>query len=173
MLRLLLAGIVTAGVLQSPQAPTVYPSPRLAAIAFAVANGFEIPRTNLVVANEVETGMTNDVPKTANDRARSLPVEVTLRDSQAVAKFLGPDVKTAPVAQLRECPQRNCFNPTKSWVLLVDDLKNDGTGVYIKLYAPMTDAGVRGVLLHAIVDTAKSGSGWIATKFTFGPKNPG
>ena len=172
MLRLLIPGIVTAVVLQSAQVPKVYPSPRLAAIAFAVANGFEIPRANLIVANEVETGMTNDVPKSANDRARTLPVEVTLRDSQALAKFLGPDVKTAPVAEIRQCPQRNCFNPTKSWVLLVDDLKNDGAGVYIKLYAPMTEAGGRGVLVHAIVETAKSGSGWVATRFTSGPKHP-
>jgi hypothetical protein len=170
---LLIPAILTAVVLQSQSTPKIYPSPRLAAIAFAVANGFEIPRANLIVANEVETGMTNDVPRTANDRARSLPVEVTLRDSQAVARFLGLDVKTAPVSEIRECPQRLCFNPTKSWVLLVDELKNDGTGVYIKLYAPMTEAGGRGVLFHAIVDTARSGSGWVATKFTFGPKNPG
>ena len=74
-------------------APTVFPSPRLAAIAFAVTHGFEIPRVNLIVANEIETGQVNHGRGSPNDRARSLPVEQGMRDSQAIARFLGPDVK--------------------------------------------------------------------------------
>jgi hypothetical protein len=150
-------------------ASEVFPSPRLAAVAYAVAHGFEIPRTNIVLANEIETGQFSHGRGSPNDRARSLPVGESLRDSRAVAAMLGPGVRTAPVAEIVSCPERRCFASTKAHALLVDDLKDDSTGVYIKLYSPGTGAGDRGTLLHAIVNTAKTPTGWTATGFSTGP----
>ena len=99
---------------QSP--PTVYPSPRLAAVDYAISHGFEIPRTNV------------------------------------------------------SCPERRCFASTKAHALLVDDLKDDDTGIYIKLYSPGTGADDRGTLVQAIVNTAKAPGGWTATGFTRVPQ---
>ena len=162
-----LAGF-TQTLAQSP--PTVYPSPRLAAVAYAVAHGFDIPRSNVILANEIETGQFNHGRGSPNDRARSLPVEESLRDSRAVAALLGPNVKTAPVAEIVSCPARNCFASTKAHALLVDDLKDDSTGIYIKLYSPGTKVGDHGTLLQAIVNTAKAPTGWTATGFTVAPQ---
>jgi hypothetical protein len=150
--------------------PAVYPSPRLAAVAYAVAHGFEIPRTNIILANEIETGQFNHGRGSPNDRARSLPVAEAARDSRAVAALLGPNVQTAPVAQIVSCPERNCFASTKAHALLVDDLKDDSTGVQIKLYSPGTGTSDRGALVQAIVNTAKAPTGWTATGFTLAPQ---
>jgi hypothetical protein len=162
--------VASAGLVPAlAQSPTVFPSPRLAAVAWAVANGFEIPRTNIILANEIETGQVNHGRGSPNDRARSLPLEESLRDSRAVAALLGPGVKTGPVAEIVSCPERRCFASTTAHALLVDDLKDDSTGVYIKLYSPGTQPGDRGTLLHAIVNTARVPAGWSATGFTTGP----
>jgi hypothetical protein len=163
--------VAFAGLAQAlaQSAPTVFPSPRLAAVAYAVAHGFEIPRTNVILANEIETGQINHGRGSPNDRARSLPVEESLRDSRAVAALLGPNARTAPVAQIVSCPERRCFASTTAHALLVDDLKDDSTGVGIKLYSPGTGAGDRGTLIQAVVNTAKAPTGWTATGFTMGP----
>lgn len=53
--RVMIVAVFLLATPQQPEPQAVFPSPRLAAVAFTVAHGFEIPRTNLVVANDIET----------------------------------------------------------------------------------------------------------------------
>jgi hypothetical protein len=148
---------------------SVFPSPRLAAVDYAIRNGFEIPQGNLVVANEVTFGGISDVPRAAFDRRTMLPLEETLRDAEAIARLLGADVKTGWAKDLVLCPERRCYASTTTSVFVIEELAN-GPGVYMKLYAPATGTGDRATLNHASVKTEQRGSGWFATGYEFAPK---
>jgi len=165
VLRLVIAGVFFAVIGQSPQAPTVYPSPRLAAVAFAIRNGYNIPRTNVAVANEVTYGGINDVKRLPTDRRTTLPLEETLRDAEALAKLLGPDVKTGWARELLACPRNSseCTLTTGVSVFVVEELPNNEMGVNMKFYAP----GKR--MCMAGVEVQRQPSGWIATKFYAAP----
>src|SRR5436190_19191050 len=159
---MLVAMLLWAGQSPTPtSAPTVYPSPRLAAVAFAIRNGYNIPRTDVVVANEPTYGGTNDVPRLPTDRRTKLPREETMKDAEAIAKLLGPEVRTGWARELLQCPRssNNCTLTTNVAVFVVEELPNNETVSMLKFYA----AGKS--LYWAQVDTQKTEAGWIATRF--------
>jgi hypothetical protein len=151
----------------TPVQPRVYPSPRLAAVAFAIQNGFKLPRANLIVANEVAHGDTVDVPRLPTDRRTTLPLEETLRDAEAIATLLGPGVKTGWAKDLLRCSTKSwgsCVASTSASVLAVDEPPNNEMAVRVKFYAP----GAR--IYYATVEIQKQASGWVATRFSTEPK---
>ena len=88
--------------LQSPQAPAIpaapSPYPRVAAVQFALQNGWQFPKTNVIVAIEAFFGAVDGHPdrKSINDQEK---------EALEIAKLLGPDVKTARAVQKLDCPQ--------------------------------------------------------------------
>jgi hypothetical protein len=160
--RLALVGLATA-IVQGTM-PAQSSSPRMAAVEFALRNGFDIPRANLVVALEVRYGGVSDIPRTATDRSTTLPPEVVLRDAREIAALLGPDVTVKSALPLVLCPQRRCYAAADVPVLVVDELKNDEPGIYVKLYLP-AQAEAQALLRHAIVDVEQTPAGWTATRF--------
>jgi hypothetical protein len=166
-LAMVVATLLWAGQSPTPKpTPTIYPSPRLAAVAFAIANGYNIPRTNVVVANEPTYGGTNDVPRLPTDRRTKLPQEETMKDAEAIAKLLGPNVKTGWARELLQCPRssNNCTLTTSVAVFVIEELPNNETVSMLKFYT----AGKS--LYWAGVDTHKTEAGWIATRFVSGPR---
>jgi hypothetical protein len=166
-LAMFLATLLWTGQSPTPKpTPTVYPSPRLAAVAFAIENGYNIPRTNVVVANEPTYGGTNDVPRLPTDRRTKLPQEETIKDAEAIAKLLGPEVRTGWARELLQCPRssNNCTLTTGVAVLVIEELPNNETVSMLKFYTPGKS------LYWAQVDTQKTAAGWIATRFASGPR---
>jgi hypothetical protein len=164
--RVMIAAVLFSMFGQSAPVPAVHPSPRLAAVAFAIQNGYNLPRTNMVVANEVTYGGTSDVPRLRTDRRTTLPVEETMRDAQALAKLLGPEVKTGWARELLDCPRNSnlCKLKTSVSVLVVEELANNETGVLMKFYAPDQP------IYMALVETQKQSSGWTAKEFSVRPR---
>lgn len=159
--------IASFGLGQEVEAPS--PSPRLAAVVFAMNHGFEIPRQQLVVANEVIFNKIFDSPRESDDRATKLPAEQTMADSAAIARLLGPSVRTGSAPSLVSCVKSACYSTTDAYVLVVDELKNRDPGINIRLYWPASARDGRYMLSAAVVETARSGNGWVGTRFTIGP----
>ena len=154
---------------ESPGQAPVFRSPRLAAVAFAIKNGFEIPRANLVVAHEIDFGAVRDTPRVPTDRRDTLSRDEILRDAADIAQLLGPGVTTSATDTLVTCTPRPCFASGTKIVLGVDELKNAETGVLIRLFTPATTTD-RPAMTQAIVDTAREPAGWSATRFTRPPQ---
>lgn len=56
MARCLMLSMLLSVPLQGLEAGSISTPPRLAAVAFAIKNGFDMPRSNLVVATETTLG---------------------------------------------------------------------------------------------------------------------
>jgi hypothetical protein len=160
--------MVAFGFGQTAQAPAS--SPRMAAVAFAASHGFEIPRHHLVVATEVTFNEHFDTPRERGDRATTLSAEQMRADTSNIARFLGPDITTGSASGAVRCEKSRCYATSDEYVLAVDELKNSDPGVYIRLYWPSSAQGGRYMLSHVVVETTRSGDGWVGTRFTFGPK---
>jgi len=105
------------------------------------------------------------VPVQPNDRSTKLPVEQTVADSAQVAALLGPRVRTAWANTVLTCPPRQsqpCYTSTDADVLLVEEIKNNDSGLAIKFF-PAGGAGQR--MSITLVEISKRGDGWIATGF--------
>lgn len=165
---LVAAGLAHLEAEPAGQTP-VFRSPRLAAVAFAIKNGFEIPRANLVVAHEIDFGALRDRPRVPTDRRDTLSRDEILRDAADIAQLLGPGVTTSATTTLVTCTPRPCFASGATIVLGVDELKNNETAVLIRLFTPSTTTE-RAAMTQAAVDTSRQQAGWIATRFTRPPQ---
>ena len=150
--------------LQTPQAPPATPGapspyPRVAAVQFALKNGWEFPKTNVVVANEAFFGAVDGHP----DRKSIADQE---KEALEIAKLLGPDVKTAWAVQKLDCPQgpgrRPCYAKDIS-VVVVGGLYVDQPSSGIQVYSP------GGTMKHAVIELEKRETGWVGTRYSLGP----
>ena len=165
--------LVVPGFFQGRGTGEVARTPRLAAVRFALANDFEIPRAGVVVAAEAgfERGKARQTTRSASDLSQ---------EAQEIARLVGGQAVVGRASELLTCPATStCVASSNKIVLVVEDpYPEDGRGIhpggpdiYIKLFFPATP-GNPSSLQHAVVITAPQAGGWVATGYDprFPPK---
>jgi hypothetical protein len=135
---------------------------RVAALRYAMANGFEIPADAIVV---VETATEPNQPRPPATRE-----EFRSADARALARELGESARTAAAKDAVACKQRFCHSLTATPVVVASDpeLGKDGeTTVLVRVIGPAAD----GVSVHtqAVIVVKRAGDGWVGEKFRLGP----
>jgi hypothetical protein len=141
-------------------------SARVAAVRFALDNGWKIPDENLVVA--VESQFNNVV-----DGAIVNSAEVDrLRDASAIARLIGPAVTTGAAAQMLTCRQHKCVPAAGRGVAVISEPEATGKGIAvigIQVYLPSSDPKFDGLLLTGVIELEQRGAGWVGARNRAGP----
>lgn len=175
MMRLLMVSALLASSLFPQSEPPQHPitSQRTAAVRFAIENGFEIPRTNIVVALEtlIQGGRFRSTTLFSSQERG--------RDAEELARLVGPTVRTVRAQDVLSCPESRCYASTNLSVLAVEGPFTDppgtphgseSTGIYIKVYSPERSDS-RAKLYNCVVDTERRGSDWFGTRFRVAPNS--
>lgn len=159
--------VQTSGFTQSRQ-PSML---RAAAVSFALQNGLEVPRREVVVAVETRiAGGRFEMSKTSS-------FEQLEREAQEIAKLLGPEARTGRAQEYLQCPQNRCYAATNMTVVVVgapatgSDIRrviDAEASIYISVYSPAKPGG-RATLDQAIVETSQTSAGWTGTRFSLEP----
>jgi hypothetical protein len=156
----LFAGFATA------EAQAAAPSARVAALQFAVANGFSVDRSNTVVVREADYMRAHGSANRSTEEERS-------RDALAMARALGPAVSVAAARDVLECQRNYCAAAGTKAVLTVDEPGNaeGGMGVLVQVYSPSQNLALhpRGTSTLMIVLVRQQGNGWVGEKALAGP----
>lgn len=157
LLIALIAGLMQTPQVPQPVAPVPSSYPRVAAVRFAIQNGWKFPKTDVVVAIDAFFGAVDGHPdkKSVDDQEK---------EALEIAKLLGPDVKTAWATQRLDC-QKSGRPPCSARdvsVIIVGGLYVDQPSSYIQDYSP-------GTLTHAVVELEKRDDGWVGTRYKLGP----
>src|SRR5262245_44009247 len=109
--------------------------PRLAAVRFAIENGWKLPKTNIVVVVETHLGAIDGRPVPQSDAQR-------LEETELIAKLLGPGAKTGAAKDYLSCRGSICSTSTDAYVLVVNGLYQGETDVLINLHTPPSRTGL-------------------------------
>jgi hypothetical protein len=148
----------------SPTIPAPSPFSRVAAARFAMQNGWQFPKTKLVVAIDAFFGAVDGHP------VRQSIVDQE-KEALEIAKLLGPDVKTAFARSLLDCPNgRNPCYAKDVAVFVVSGMWEGNTpGAYVQLYLPGSKPGDPSTMTHAAIDLERRDGGWVGARYSLGP----
>jgi hypothetical protein len=149
----------------SPVIPEPSPYSRVAAVRFALQNGWPFPKTNLVVAIDAFFGAVDGTP------VRQSVVDEE-KEALEIAKLLNPNVKTARAASRLDCPtgRQPCY-ATDVTVLVVSGLWEGNTpGANIDMYSPGgARSGDPSSMTLAVIDLEHRDAGRVGTRYRLGP----
>jgi hypothetical protein len=135
---------------------------RVAALRFAMANGFQIP-PGVTVAREtfVDSG-----------RPRPSPTRPDLRerDAQALAAEITPAARVGSAAPLVSCTRHVCWGATAERLLVVSDPEatpQQKAVVGLTLYS--RDSSGADIVSGAVVLLERVEGGWVGVSYTVGP----
>lgn len=146
-----------------PQTQSVEPShsARVAAVRFAIQNGWKFPSTNVVVSVVFDRGVMHGRP-VSNNQGRA---------NAEIAKLLGPDVKAEFPNKYLDCATDRgpCWAKGEVSVLEIGEMLTDSTDVLLTFYAASAKPGEPSSSTSAIIEMEKRGSGWVGTRYKMGP----
>ena len=139
------------------------PSARLAAVQFAIANGWHLPKTNLVVALDTTLGAVDGRPIKISDEQQAA-------EASAIARLLGSEVKTGWATDYLDCPSRGVCFPKSTPVLVVNGLFEGENDILVRLYIPAEAPGQPIALTSAIIDVETRDTGWTGVRYRQAPE---
>lgn len=139
--------------------------PRVAAVRYAIANGWNLAEPNIIVILESTLGAIS---------GRAVPQTEAQRDQEAaeIAKHLGPTARTGRAREYLDCPSPGiCFTApgVTSKVLVVNGLFQGHDDILIRLYIPPTLNNGRDAMSKAIVDLERRGNAWAGLRYAEAP----
>jgi len=154
--------VVISAALQAQKPPVIpEPSPysRVAAARFAIQNGWQFPKTNIVVAIDAFFGAVDGHPV-----RQSIADEE--KEALEIAKLLGPDVKTARAASVLDCPTGRgrppCYAKDVTVVIVGGLWEGNTPGSGVQMHSP-------GSMTQAVIDLERRDGGWVGTRYRLGP----
>jgi hypothetical protein len=153
--------VVISAALHAAQRPPVIPEPspysRVAAARFAIQNGWQFPKINIVVAIDAFFGAVDGTPV-----RQSIADEE--KEALEIAKLLGPDVKTARARSILDCPtgRSPCYAKDVTVVIVGGLWEGNTPGSGIQMHEP-------GSMTHAVIDLERRDGGWVGTRHRLGP----
>jgi hypothetical protein len=145
-------------IVASSSVQSTVSSARVAAVRFALAQGWQLPTTNAVVALETTFGWPDGTPVKQS-------AEETAREAAEIAKLLGPSVRTGRAGDHVLCPERRCYAANDVWVIIVDGLAAGEIDIRIRVFAPDAVRNQPSTLTSAVIDLERRENGWIGTRY--------
>ena len=135
---------------------------RVAALRFAIANGFAIP-AGVTIARET-------VVDSARPRPAPTRMDLRDRDAQALGAEFTPAARMGSIATTVTCKRLVCWGSTATPVLIVSDPEPTPqlkAVVGLTLYS--RDSSGADLVSGAVVLLEKREGGWVGVSFTVGP----
>jgi hypothetical protein len=147
-------------------AQAIAPSPRVAAVQYALANGLQLDASRTVVIAETNY-MRQHAPKESTSASQRSS------DAQAIARLIGVSVQVAAAKDVLECVRNYCAASDLQSVLTVDEpgAAEGGQGVLLQVYSPSQTPSTtsRGTTTLMVVKVRREGTGWIGVDKLAGP----
>lgn len=134
---------------------------RVAAVRYAIEHGLEIPRSNIVVAEDTLYAM----PHPPSSR---MTAELASSEARDIAKVLGQGVRTGRASEFLQCPKWRCELTTGTSLLLVNEPDEENT-ILIRAYSPPERPDALVMLAQVIVHLQEREHGWVAVAHSMGP----
>ena len=143
------------------------PSARVAAVHFAIAQGWKFPKTNIIVAEETDLGVMH-----GRSIGRS-PAEQK-RYSEEIARIIGPEVKVARAVgkflEGRGATGPPYYSKTDVSVLEVSEVLEGGTDLRLAVYSRGPGPTDPPTVTSAVIDLERREKNWIGVRYSMGPK---
>ena len=146
---------------QSPEPAQPASSARVAAVRFAIQNGWKFPSTNIVLSAVFDRGIMHASPITRNQSAAN----------EEITRLLGPGVKAEWPNKYLDCANDRgpCWAKGDVSVLEVGEMLTDSTDVSIVFYAAPLKSGEPSTVTRAVIEMEKRGGGWVGKRYSMGP----
>ena len=161
-----LAVVAALGGVAAESAQELEPSPsaRVAAVRFAIQDGWKFPATNIIVSTQIDRGVMHARP------VRGYTKEQT-RFSEDIARLIGPDVKVSFPGKFLDCATDRgpCWAKSETAVLEVGEMLDDAPAVSVRLYSAGLKPGEPPTTRTAVLRLERRGTGWIGAGYSMGP----
>ena len=138
-------------------------SARVAAVRFAIQNGWTFPSTNVVVSTVFDRGVMHGSPMTRSQAPANTEI----------ARMLGPAVKAEWPAKYLDCAgdRGPCWARGEISVLEVGEMLTDSTDVLLRFYAGPAKPGEPATSTSAVIEMGRRGTGWVGMRYRTGPQS--